>query len=466
MGAASRDFMRAIAASLPIAAVALSLAYCNTAPSTPPTMLAKWPERPDAESTNERSSVTFAVDSLTFGESIGNSWAQHGFDLDGKVTTSRSTDVCTRFQGASSRVQVDGVRGFENGIDNSFGENLVEMVENLLFKKVHSLSENVTSELARGRFTIQLQTTGLLDTPNQTNVGLVLQSFPSSEFAPDGAAPSTGDWPVRSDGLADASVQRARDTFPNAYVSHGSLVSGLGELTLGMKVEEIPIDLHLSHAVVVMNADGDRASGTIAGVLDVEEFIASARLLAQRFSPSLCQRSAFEGLANQFRQMADILHDGTNQAGFPCDGISFGVGFTARRIANPSRVSPPPAPHDVCAPPPEGGPDAHDAGWSLACKAGVDCAGADSGSSVCCASVAIGNDCHVNDIVSSCQSETKCATYLPASCGLPATVRMCASAADCTEALYPKCCALPPDLLPAAPYFCVSNLLAGVEQCN
>ncbi|MFI5302793.1 MAG: hypothetical protein ACHREM_32285 [Polyangiales bacterium] len=63
-------------------------------------------------------------------------------------------------------------------------------------------------------------------------------------------------------------------------------------------------------------------------------------------STSLCQGSAFDSVAQQFRQANDILLDGTNVAGAPCTGISLGVGFEAKRVQLGSVVTPtaPPSP--------------------------------------------------------------------------------------------------------------------------
>jgi hypothetical protein len=63
----------------------------------------------------------------------------------------------------------------------------------------------------------------------------------------------------------------------------------------------------------------DVIDGTISGVLDLQEFLTTMQMLAGRISLSLCG-SGFDGLAAQFRAAADILGDGTNAPGVPCDG--------------------------------------------------------------------------------------------------------------------------------------------------
>jgi len=249
-------------------------------------------------------------------------------------------------------------------------------------------------------------------------------------------------------------------------------VSSDRALTLSTVFQAGPFDLHLAHAVVVMKVDGDRVTGTLAGVLDTEEFILEARRAMAGVSPTLCG-SQFDGFAQQIRQASDILGDGSNHAGADCTAISIGIGFTGRRIASPLRTSPPADPVDACAPPPETGPyTPPDAGWDLACQSTGDCidagsdGGTDAGTSVCCANVAITPACSIGMVSASCQPKASCATDIQAACGVSATTHLCASAADCDEPLFPKCCALPASAVPSSPYFCVSTLLAVAGQCR
>jgi hypothetical protein len=65
-------------------------------------------------------SVSLALTGVDFGDSTPTAWKTIGFDLDGKCTTSSSTDVCTLVAGAPKSVQVDGA----GGIDNSWGANI------------------------------------------------------------------------------------------------------------------------------------------------------------------------------------------------------------------------------------------------------------------------------------------------------------------------------------------------------
>jgi hypothetical protein len=96
---------------------------------------------------------------------------------------------------------------------------------------------------------------------------------------------------------------------------------------------------HASHSEAI--------NGTIAGVLDTEEFIDGLRAVGRK-NTSLCG-SAFAPVEDAIRQCADILVDGSNRPNVPCSAISIGLGFDAKLIANPTKVAPmPDPPPDVC----------------------------------------------------------------------------------------------------------------------
>src|SRR5262245_48856894 len=69
-------------------------------------------------------SVTFAVTQLRLGDADANgeqdpkAWMHYGYNLDGKVSTASSTNVCA---GADPS---DG----DNGIDNSFGRKILPLL--------------------------------------------------------------------------------------------------------------------------------------------------------------------------------------------------------------------------------------------------------------------------------------------------------------------------------------------------
>jgi hypothetical protein len=72
--------------------------------------------------------VSLAMTRVNFGDSpTADAWKQIGFNLDGRVTTATSTDVCALVPGANPTEQDDG----QEGIDNSFGENICPILDML-----------------------------------------------------------------------------------------------------------------------------------------------------------------------------------------------------------------------------------------------------------------------------------------------------------------------------------------------
>ncbi len=95
-----------------------------------------------------------------------NAWKQIGFNLDGKVTTATSMDVCQLVQGANAAEQDDG----QDGIDNSFGENICPILATLDMggpcSTLISHAYVATDASGSGTLTISLfSTTSLLKIP-------------------------------------------------------------------------------------------------------------------------------------------------------------------------------------------------------------------------------------------------------------------------------------------------------------
>jgi hypothetical protein len=271
-------------------------------------------------------------------------WKSFGMNLDGLQTTKDATNVCTLQQNAPKTNQVDG----NNGIDNAFGSTILPIFQTALSEPTPSQLE--TDAIAQGTWTVQLQITGLSDDPNQTAPGIVAQVFTSAQY--DNGTPafdSTTDWPVLSTSVKDGKNISSGSTmmFGDAFIENGQFVTQTAPdpLVLSLAFSGVPVELHLHDATILFthSTPNDLTSGTIAGVLDTEEFITTVAAVAGQFSTTLCG-SAFDGIAAQLRMSSDIMKDGTNNPGQTCNGLSVGIGFDAKRIANPTKVVPPPTP--------------------------------------------------------------------------------------------------------------------------
>jgi len=283
------------------------------------------------------------MDSLTLGESdpqTGESsmtaWKTIGFDLDGIETTSSSTNVCVP---GSSLAQVDGV----DGIDNSWGSSFLPLLQTALSDQ--PISADVTSSILGGRTTTLLRIVGLTDT-RQTATGLMGAASMGASLTLNGDIGASTKWP---------SVSATSITFNTVYVVDGTIVArdadGPLAMTLwprerfGLGSQPVPLALSIHGPVLTLRRVPSATFGVLAGTLDTTEVIDSLHLLAARISQTLCG-SAFDGITAQVVGMQDIMLDGTNTPGVPCNAISIGVKFTAKQIANDATtVDPAPLPN-------------------------------------------------------------------------------------------------------------------------
>jgi hypothetical protein len=334
---------------------------------------------------------TFAVKYLFLGEAdrsnggapgstppSNSAWKAYGYNLDGKVTTATSTDVCTLAAGAPKDNQIDG----NNGIDNSFGSVILPIIQSAA--SLPAPSTTITTAIDSGKFTILMEIVGLDDTTTQNSTGLTGQLFAGGAYNGTPAFDMTTDWPVLPQLLKDYNMQTGTGTIasgstvqfvdsnnnPTPYITNGTFVSGnlaTGGITVTISLvfDGVPLSLSINHAVITFDhtAPNTAANGTIAGVINTNDLINGLKAVAGRISTSLCG-GAFDGIAQQIMQASDIIHDGTNVMGTACDGISVGLGFTGALIANPDTVSMSDGgvPPDPCTTPMNDGGNPNDSG--------------------------------------------------------------------------------------------------------
>ena len=298
-----------------------------------------------AQATTSTADHNFALKALLLGDAPRGStaqsptaWKKYGYNIDGKISTASSTDLCTPAQGAQkSLVYTDG----DNGIDNSFGENILPIILNTAGADA---TAKINQSITQGAFTIEIQIKGLSDDPKQTNSGLTGFLNAAGHFSDAGTPPtfSTSDnWPVLNTLLTNPQdPSSSKISFPNAYVVNGTWVNGpfgsaSNDIVIAISLSGVSLSLTVHKAILTFDHTSAAVAdnGTIAGVINTEELITGLKAVAGRISTQLCSGSAFDGIAQQIRQASDILSDGTNSAGKPCDGISIGLGFTAAQIA-------------------------------------------------------------------------------------------------------------------------------------
>lgn len=257
--------------------------------------------------------------------------------------------------GAPRENQVDGL----NGIDNAWGASLLPIIQRGLVSELPSA--DATNILASGKWTLLIQATGLSDDISQSAVGLDAQVFIGAPLTSAPTFDSSTDWPILA---SSTNGNAALVHFATAYVVNGLVVARDASSPLviplqlmvhdqdsGAPVRSTLVMLRLHDAVITFARDSpDSASvGTIAGILEQEDVVSTATSILGDLATSLCG-SAHDGIMQQILQSEDILHDGRNASDQSCDAFSIGLGFTAKRIANPTTVVPdPPPPRDPCA---------------------------------------------------------------------------------------------------------------------
>ncbi len=84
-------------------------------------------------------------------------------------------------------------------------------------------------------------------------------------------------------------------------------------------------------------------------MLDAHEFAATyVYAIRGGIQPSLCGDTLWALIEKQIMQAADIMSDGTQDIAATCDGISIGLGFTAREVQIGTAAAAPVGLPDVC----------------------------------------------------------------------------------------------------------------------
>lgn len=302
------------------------------------------PQRPSAPATTVTAVHNYALHKLFLGDTDragtpnSSAWKKFGYNIDGKVSSSSSTDVCTLASSAAKATQADG----ENGIDNSFGLNIMPIITGTAGADA---SKRINDSINDGSFTVMVHVTGLDDTSaTQTNTGLKALLLAGGKFD-ETAKPTwtTADnWPVRPEILnSPTDPLSTKVRFDDAYRVNGTFVSGgRGQVSLSIAISGVSLDIVINQAVLTFDvkSKGKATNGVIAGIIDTEELIKGLQKVAGRISTSLCASSAFDNIAAQIRQASDIMADGSNGPGKSCNGISVGLGFESDEIGIPQKV--------------------------------------------------------------------------------------------------------------------------------
>jgi hypothetical protein len=331
------------------------LESCKAKYGTKPGEGALPPEAPaDAPASGE--DLIHALSKLYVGETdrngnvSGDAWKDIGFDIDGFSSTAKQGYHCKPAAGAKAAdIRVDG----NKGIDNSFGKNIVN---GLLATLISNPSEEISSSITEGSFSVVLKMEKLGTAANATGVNTQLFAAKGEEAdGKDVPPPASGDWstykwrPFPEIVEADGS---SKVKFATSYVNNNIWVSGgQGTVKLQLAIQGFNLALDINKAQIAVDLT-DRVNGkngTIGGVLATEQLVDALKKVAGNFGSNFCgESSALEGILESVRQASDILQDGTQDPAKECNGISIGLGFDSKK-SDLGDKAPPSESKDPCA---------------------------------------------------------------------------------------------------------------------
>ncbi|MFO0755567.1 MAG: hypothetical protein U0359_03700 [Byssovorax sp.] len=274
--------------------------------------------------------TAFAGTKLYFGEGNSGQWKKVGYNLDGLTSTAGSKDVCQPNAGAfTTTAYPDG----DNGIDNSFGKNLLPQIMALY----PTWPDDVNNGIQGGFFNILLKVLCLPETGDAKN--MVTKLFGGTELGSKPKFDGTDKWPVSPELLSDMNDPESSTVL----FQHSSIVGTTfnagpnGTFIISIPIHtmtdstSMKLTLYAAHLEMTLSADRKTATGgMIGGVLNTEEFVAEMKKVG--YLLQLCDSPIFDGLITQIRQSSDIMSDGTQDPSKICDGISMGLGFEMAAI--------------------------------------------------------------------------------------------------------------------------------------
>ena len=303
---------------------------------------AKPPEAPSEGAQGDGAGTTLAINKLFLGDTDRNgtpsttAWKDYGYDLDGYKSTKNSVTHCKANgeNGNQAYIQTDGY----NGIDNAFGQKLLETIMIVEDKVTTKANETI----GNGDFTVILHIEDIGTGTDYVNLSAAL--FAGAKLGSIPTWDGTDEWPVFCELMTDCQekdtsqlplnggTNQSKVQFPDSYMAAGTWVSGTQkQISLSLAIAGHSLDLNINQAVITAKMSGGppnkATDGIIAGVIETEEIISSLTDIAGGIHTSLCEGPMLETVSDGIRSASDIMKDGTQDANQVCDGISVGLGF-------------------------------------------------------------------------------------------------------------------------------------------
>jgi len=270
-------------------------------------------------------SELFVGDTDPNGQPSAQAWTNYGFDIDGQTSTGNALGQhCQPFAGASPNSLADG----PNGIDNAWGKNVMPLISGLN----GTFGADVNGQIDAGNTALVFFFEQLVGSDATGVRSMVWPGVPLGK-PPTGVA--TDCWSVEEDTVTNPmNLFSAITTYPNADVTAGLWSSGdPTQLLLDVQAPGLAFRLPIQAARMEVQLNPTLTGGTggqIGGVVPVDALIEAFRDALGAFDQNLCNSSTFQSVAQQLRQAADSMANGTQNPNATCDGVSIGLGFELR----------------------------------------------------------------------------------------------------------------------------------------
>lgn len=274
--------------------------------------------------------TVLALRVLSFGEGNNGEWKSIGYNIDGLVSDGSSTDVCQPNAGGSADTAYpDG----DDGIDNSFGKNLLPLIGGL----APDFEATVNSYLDAGLFNTMVKIYCI--PPTGDAEGLTSKVFGGTNLMMEPAYDGTDEWPITPEVLSDledpesSTLILENGTVVGDVYDSGDPTTIILTIPIEFQDDTTLLKLTLYHAKITMTLSEDRKSATegiIGGVLNAEEVVDQMKRVG--FAADVCDENLFLNALDLIRESSDIMSDGSQDPALTCDGISFGVSFSMAEV--------------------------------------------------------------------------------------------------------------------------------------
>jgi hypothetical protein len=264
-----------------------------------------------------------------------DAWKDFGFDLDGFKSDKNFSGHCKAVTGGKNAdIREDGT----DGIDNSFGRNIVTQI---LTSLVPNAGATVNEQIDMGAFSLSIdmgKMKGVTD-KNVSPIASQLFAVAGQEDPNDPMKyiPPTKDgmykWRPLEELLESKTPPVSKVKITDSYIADGVWVGKSDNIQLSLTISGFSLTLNIKSALIKVKLSADGSVGTdgaIGGLLETEQVVDAIRKVAGQFDPQFCSGSTVDTILNQIRQASDSLLAGGQDAGKTCDSISVGLGFETR----------------------------------------------------------------------------------------------------------------------------------------